>query len=86
MHRSEPHAGHQKCFDDIRKRLGQAELMGIPKIELIALLAQIIGRQIAELDGKAFTVSEIMQAVALNIASGNQDEAARSLIGVGKPS
>lgn len=86
MHRGEPHAGHHKLLNDIRNRCTQAEGTGISKIEIISLLAQQIGRLISELDPNAYDAGEVMRSVALNIASGNQDESTRGLIGTGKPS
>lgn len=87
MHKGEPHAGHQALYNEIAGRIAQCETAGITKIEIIALLAQMVGRKIAELDPSAYDVGEVMRSVALNIASGNQDESSRILTGLpgGRP-
>jgi hypothetical protein len=87
MHTKDPHVGHQKLYDEITGVLGRAELTGISGIEQIALLSQIIGRKISDLDPNLYEVAEVMQSVARNIASGNADESSRLLTGLpgGRP-
>lgn len=71
MHTKQPHAGHQKLAEELGRVLAKFEAQGISKIEQIALLSQLVGQLTYELPAGAFTNSEVMACVAMNIGSGN---------------
>jgi hypothetical protein len=72
MHSRQPNAGHHQLVMELNGTLDKFELRGIPKVEQVALLAQIVGRLICECDGRQYTSGELMACVAMNIASGNK--------------
>ena len=78
--------GHLKTPDGVQHALSQdlhgilGRYAGMPKIEQVAILSQVIGHLICELPAGSYGTGEVMQAVALNIASGN-DQTARALAG-----
>lgn len=79
QHRKEPGAAHQSLAQDLHGLLGKYHAEGMPGIERIAILAQIIGREIAGLPGDApFSPADVMHSVAANIASGNQVAAGKT--------
>lgn len=77
-HARAPGMAHQALVDRVHGTLG--DFAGMPKIEQIAMLGQVIGHLIAELPAGSYGPSEVLQAVAANIASGNQ-QTARSVEG-----
>lgn len=77
-HARAPGMAHQALVDRAHALLG--EFAGMPKIEQIAMLGQVIGHLIAELPNGSYGPSEVLQAVAANIAQGNQ-QTARSVEG-----
>lgn len=77
-HAKTPDLAHQALVDRLHAVLG--EFAGMPKIEQIAMLGQVIGHLIAELPNGAYGPSEVLRAVAANIAQGNQ-QTARSVEG-----
>lgn len=74
-HARRPDGAHNALVQDVHGLLGR--YAGMPKIEQIAMLGQIIGHLITELPENGYGPGEVMQAVALNIASGNQSSAQR---------
>lgn len=77
-HARQPGVAHQVLVDRAHALLG--EFSGMPKIEQIAILSQIIGHLVAELPAGSYGTGEVMQAVSLNIVAGNQ-QTARSVEG-----
>jgi len=72
-HARAPDMAHQALVDQVHGTLER--FAGMPKIEQIAMLGQVIGHLIAELPAGSYGPSEVLQAVAANIASGNQQTA-----------
>lgn len=72
-HAKSPGMAHQALVDRVHATLG--DFAGLPKIEQIAMLGQVIGHLIAELPANSYGPGEVLQAVAANIASGNQQTA-----------
>lgn len=69
----EPNEGHQRLMADMHRICDQAEANGIPRIEQIAMLAQLIGQHIHHLPPTAgYTPQSLLQSVMLNIHKGNQ--------------
>lgn len=66
---------HNALVQDLHGLLGR--YAGMPKIEQVAMLAQVIGQLVTELPANAYSTGEVMQAVAMNIASGNSATARR---------
>lgn len=85
-HTKEPHRGHHELLSKLRETCGSYGIQGISDVEQIAILSQLIGFKIHDLDERQYDVGEIMQAVSRNIASGNAGAAGQHLIGVGKSS
>lgn len=84
-HTKEPHAGHHQLLADLKSRCGQAGLQGISDIEQIAILAQLIGSKVHDLDERQYDVAEVMESVSRNIMVGNGGAGGQQLIGLGKP-
>lgn len=72
-HRKEPGAAHQALIAElggVSNRFGAA---GMPGIERIAVLAQLIGQHIADLPADVpFTGVDVLRSVAANIEVGNR--------------
>lgn len=77
-HLKQPDGVHHALSQDLHGILGR--YAGMPKIEQVAILSQVIGHLICELPAGSYGTGEVMQAVALNIAQGNQ-QTARSVEG-----
>jgi hypothetical protein len=75
-HARTPDMAHQALVTEVHSVVDRHA--GMPVLERVAMLAQVIGHLIAEVPDRAYGAGEIMQAVALNIASGNQ-QTARSI-------
>lgn len=75
-HARTPDRAHQALVHDVHDVLGR--YAGMPKIEQMAMLAQVMGQMIAEIPENTYGTGEVMQAIALNIAAGN-DATARSI-------
>lgn len=72
-HLKQPDGAHHALSQDVHGVLGR--YAGMPKIEQVAILAQVIGHLICELPANSYGTGEVMQAVAMNIASGNEQTA-----------
>lgn len=70
-HAREPHQGHQMLMGEMQGVLMRYGMQGIGLTEQIALLAQLIGGKISDLDPAHYSVGEVLQSVSLNIAAGN---------------
>lgn len=77
-HRKEPTVAHQALMNDLNGVLERFDNDGMPVVERIAVLGQIIGKQILLVEPGAFSVSDLLTSVAGNIAAGNA-EASRAL-------
>lgn len=77
--------GHQRFMNEMHGLLDRYETQGIPPIEQIALLAQIIGRKTSGLSPIIYDSASVMQAVVLNIIEGNQGAAGPALTVKGEP-
>lgn len=85
-HAKEPHRGHHELLNRLRETCGSYALQGIGDVEQIAILAQLIGGKIHDLDERQYDISEIMQAVSRNIVAGNAAVGGANLIGLGRSS
>lgn len=86
-HTKEPGEAHHKLLADLRGVCGRYGLQGVSDVEQVAILAQLIGTKIHDLDERQYDAGEVMRSVSLNIAAGNQNASGGpSLIGIGKPS
>lgn len=87
QHRKEPGAAHQAFMAELRGVVGRFDANGMPGIERIAILAQLIGQEIHDLPaGLPFGPGEILHSVAANIEQGNRMAAggtANGLLGFG---
>lgn len=82
-HARPPGPGHQLLMTELHGVLDKFGAQGITVIEQVALLAQLVGQKISDLEPTEFdNVPEVMQAVALNIAAGNAQKGAREMISV----
>jgi hypothetical protein len=72
-HTKTPDGVHHALAQDLHGILGRYS--GMPKIEQVAILAQVIGHVITEMPANSYATSEVMQCVAMNIASGNASSA-----------
>lgn len=79
-HRKEPGAAHHALMTDLNGVLQRYDANGMPPVERIAVLAQVIGRQILLVEQGAFTPADLLHAIAANIAAGNQAVAPASQI------
>lgn len=76
---AQPTRAHQALVDQLHAALDR--FPGMPQIEKIAMLGQVVGHAIAELPTEAgYSPQAVMHALSLNIASGN-DTTARALRG-----
>lgn len=87
QHRKEPGAAHQAFMAELRGTIGRFDAQGMPGVERIAILAQLIGQEIHDLPkGLPFGPGEILHSVAANIEQGNRTAAggdASGLLGLG---
>lgn len=72
QHRKEPGEAHHNLMKALNGVLLQYDANGMPAVERIAVLAQIIGRQILLVEQGAYTPAELLQSVAANIEAGNK--------------
>lgn len=77
-HVKTPDGVHHALAQDLHGILGR--YAGMPKIEQVAIMAQVIGHLITEMPANSYSTSEVMQSVAMNIAAGNE-QTARALAG-----
>jgi hypothetical protein len=83
QHRKEPGAAHQSLMRGLRAVVEQHGANGMPGVERIAVLAQLIGQEIHDLPrGLPFGPAEILQSVAANIEAGNRKAAGGSETGL----
>jgi hypothetical protein len=87
-HTKEPGEQHHKLLTELKGVCGRYGLQGVTDAEQVAILAQLIGRKIHDLDERQYDTGEIMQAVSRNIVQGNNAAGGGpALIGMGgKPS
>lgn len=72
-HRKEPGDAHQSFLRNLRGVVEQHDAQGMPGIERIAILAQLIGQEIADLPkGTPYGPQELLASVAANIEAGNR--------------
>lgn len=71
-HHKEPGAAHHALANDLSGVVQRFDAQGMPAVERIAVLAQVIGRQITLVEPGLFTPAELLQSIAANIAAGNQ--------------
>ena len=72
-HAKTPDLAHHALVNEVHAVVGR--FAGMPVLERVAMLSQVIGHLVAEVPDRAYSSAEIMQAVALNIASGNRQTA-----------
>lgn len=66
-----PNQGHQLFMRDMHAVCDRFEAQGIPPIEQIAILSQLIGQKCTDLSALAYDSAEVMRCVALGIQAGN---------------
>jgi len=72
-HSKEPGAAHQALMSEMRGVCGRFDAAGMPGIERIAILAQLIGQEICDLPKNVpYSGAEILQSVSANIVQGNR--------------
>lgn len=83
QHRKDPSAAHHALMKDLAGLASRYALDGMPGIERIAVLAQFIGHEIAELPADTpYGAPELLTSVARNIEAGNRaGQGGRSLDG-----
>ena len=73
FNRKEPGAAHNALITELRGVSTKFADAGMPGIERIAVLAQLIGQEIADLPGSTlYGPTEILRSVAANIEAGNR--------------
>lgn len=80
QHRKEPGAAHHALMTELNGVVKRFDDNGMPVVERIAVLAQVIGRQILLVEPGAYTPAELLQSVAANITAGNQAAQGSGLI------
>lgn len=70
-HTREPGEAHHKLLAELKGVCGRYGLQGVSDVEQIAILAQLIGAKVHDLDERQFDTGEIMQAISRNIIAGN---------------
>lgn len=70
-HAKEPHDGHHKLLAELKSTCGRFGLQGISDIEQIAILSQLIGAKVHDLDEREYDSGEVMRSISLNLAQGN---------------
>jgi len=63
--------GHHLFVQEVRGLCSRFETNGIPPIEQIALLGQIIGGLISELDPALYSTVPVLHALMENVVAGN---------------
>lgn len=71
-HRKEPGPGHQALMADLKGCLKRFHDQGLPPVEQMAVLAQLLGQVVADIDTAQFETSDIMRSISGNIAAGNK--------------
>jgi len=69
----QPGPGHQLFMEQARGLCARFEANGIPPIEQIALLGQLIGGLISDLDPKFYTTLPVLEALMQNVVVGNEE-------------
>lgn len=72
QHHKQPAEAHHALMTEINGVVQKFDANGMPALERIAVLAQVIGRQILLVEPGLFTPAELLQSVAANIAAGNE--------------
>lgn len=72
-HTKTPDGAHHALSLDLHGILDRYATL--PQIEQIAIMAQVIGHVVAEMPANSYGSSEVMAAVAMNIAAGNEQTA-----------
>lgn len=73
QHRKEPGAAHQALITELGGVAQRFAAGGMPGIERIAVMAQLIGQEIADLPADVpYSSAEILRSVAANIEQGNK--------------
>lgn len=87
QHCKEPGAAHQALMAELHGVVGRFDAQGMPGVERIAILAQLIGQEICHLPKSVpYGPAEILHSVAANIEQGNRTAAggnANGLLGFG---
>ncbi len=80
----QPGPGHQAIMRELHGVCDRFETNGIPPVEQIAMLAQLIGQKISGLDPAVYDSATVLQSVLLNIVSGNEQASGKTLPVFGK--
>lgn len=89
MPTAQPMLAHQALMTELHAVVDRFALNGMPAVERIAILAQLIGQEAVHIDHKTIDQSQLLYAVARNIANGNQQASggfltsAPAILGVG---
>lgn len=80
----DPGPGHQALMAELHGVCDRFETNGIPPIEQIAIVAQLIGQKISGLDPKVYDSGPVLQSVIQNIVVGNDQAAGGSPAIIGR--
>lgn len=86
-HAKEPGEAHQSLMRGLRAVVEQHGANGMPGVERIAVMAQLIGQEVANLPANVpYGSAELLHAIAANIEQGNRTATgatASNLLGFG---
>lgn len=80
----QPGPAHQALMADMHGLLERYTANGMPLIEQIALLSQVVGQKISDLDAALYETGPVLESVMLNIIAGN-DQAGAGGAGIVAP-
>ena len=88
MPKAEPGRAHQALMTELHGVVDRFALNGMPAVERIAILAQLIGQEAVQINDTTISAADLLSAVAFNIQSGNQTavgtfKQAGSIVGLG---
>lgn len=76
-HTRTPAASHQALMTDLHGTLKRFDDNGMPRIEQLAIIAQVLGYVVGKLPDGEHEASDVKRAVALNMEEGNRAARAR---------
>lgn len=80
----EPSRAHQAFMQDMRAVVERYDGQGMPAVEQMAVVAQLVGQIVSDIPEGQFSTAEISAAIAGNIEAGNA-EAAKGRVLPGLP-
>lgn len=70
-HSKGPGVAHQALMTELHGVMDRFGAGGMPLIEQIAVLSQLVGQKISALDAKLYSSGPVLESVMLNIVAGN---------------